>query len=228
MDDGNRGLGGRLAEAFHAISRSPRVAAPVVLLVAGNLLYGFFVVLLVPVTASLLGTGKAGYGELTLAFGAGTFAALLLTGRLSGRDGSPMVHVLAVVATGATFALLAAAPSRPAAFCLMAVSGGASMVTDVLATSWLQRSLPDRLVGGVFGVIESMLLAAILLGSWVAPILVRGAGLRPAVVVVGLGVSLLSLATAGSLFLRGQRSPIPGSSVLSLAGVAGGQQPEVF
>jgi hypothetical protein len=81
----------------------------------------------------------------------------------------------------------------------MAFSGAASMVAEVLALTWLQRSLPAAATGRAFGILETLAVGAILAGSTAAPVLERLVGLAGTLVVVGVVVPALAVAAARSI-----------------------------
>ena len=61
---------------------------------------------------------------------------------------------------------------------LLAGVGAGNTVVDVAAITLLQRSAPAEVIGRVFGVLESIMLAAIGAGSILAPALIALIGVR--------------------------------------------------
>ncbi len=59
----------------------------------------------------------------------------------------------------------------------------------------LQRAAPAHVVGRVFGVLQSLMLAAVAIGSLVTPLLVAAIGARPTFVAFGLVLPALALLT---------------------------------
>ena len=94
-----------------------------------------------------------------------------------------------VLAWGVGVALLGATTSTAVALVLLAGVGIGNTVVDVAAVTLLQRSAADAVLGRVFGVLESVLLASIGIGSVLAPLAIHLLGVRPALVATGSGPS---------------------------------------
>ena len=82
-------------------------------------------------------------------------------------------------------ALLALPSQLAAALLLFAAMGVGSTLVDVTSMTLLQRAAPAHVVGRVFGVLQSLMLAAVAVGSLVAPLLVAGIGARATFVAFG-------------------------------------------
>src|SRR5947207_14180300 len=78
---------------------------------------------------------------------------------------------------------------------LLVIVGAANSVEDVAAITLLQRIIPGDILTGVLGVLWGLAMGAVAIGSIAASALVKAAGPRPAYVVVGLILPLLTLAT---------------------------------
>jgi MFS family permease len=72
------------------------------------------------------------------------------------------------------------------ALVLLAGVGAGNTVVDVAAVTLLQRSADDAVLGRVFGVLETVLLASLGVGSVLAPLAIHLLGVRAALVVTGL------------------------------------------
>jgi MFS family permease len=92
-------------------------------------------------------------------------------------------------------ALIAPRPDFAAAVCLLAIVGAANSVEDVAVFTLLQRILPDQLLTRVLGVLWGLAMAAVAIGSITAPAVVAAIGARPAFVVIGGILPVLSLLT---------------------------------
>jgi MFS family permease len=75
------------------------------------------------------------------------------------------------------------------------VVGAANSVEDVALFTLLQRLVPDHLLSRVLGLLWSLVMAGVALGSLAAPVAVDLVGARPAFVVVGSILPLLTLLT---------------------------------
>jgi hypothetical protein len=125
----------------------------------------------------------------------GALVALLLVGRsrLAGAVG------LGIVAWGAPIAMIGLWPNDVGVLFLLGVVGIGNTVVDVAGLTLFQRAVPDQVLARVFGVLESLILASIAIGSLLAPALVAGLGVRGALVVTGAILPTLAALTWRSL-----------------------------
>jgi len=72
--------------------------------------------------------------------------------------------------------------------------GAANSVEDVAGFTLLQRAIPDEALNRVLGIFWGMAMGAVAIGSVAAPVLVRAIGPRPAFLVVGLFLPLVTVA----------------------------------
>ena len=77
---------------------------------------------------------------------------------------------------------------------MLAVVGAANSVEDVAAFTLLQRLVPNRMLTRVLGVVWSLAMGGVALGSVAAPALVEAVGPRAAFVAVGAILPVLTLA----------------------------------
>jgi CRP-like cAMP-binding protein/predicted MFS family arabinose efflux permease len=194
-------LARRLADGLAALARSGDAALLVGLLVAATFVYGQEVVLLVLVSERLLGTGSEGVSALTAAVGAGGLAAAGLTSRLATARRPGRTLLLVMLAFSLPLMTLAVIRRPALAYAVMAVEGAGNIIFDVLAVTMLQRVVRAELLGRVFGVLDSLAVAGMLVGSLLAPVVVAAVGLRWAL--VAAGGSLLVLTVAAVPRLRG-------------------------
>jgi MFS family permease len=188
--------GGRLAAlvGFSTLARERLPRLSVGLLTAQYLLLGALDVLLVVLAFELLEIGSSGVGLLNSALGAGAIVGSALTVWLVGR------RLVVPIATGfACWGLALGAiglvPTRLAVPVLIAVAGVGFTLTEVAGRLLLQRSAPNEVLSRVFGVLEGLTMAAIGLGSAVAPLAIGLLGLRGALAATGglmLAASLLA------------------------------------
>ena len=126
-------------------------------------------------------------------------------------------HSRGVLAWGVGVALLGATTSTAVALVLLAGVGIGNTVVDVAAVTLLQRSAADAVLGRVFGVLESVLLASIGLGSMLAPLAIHLLGVRAALVATGFVLPVVVVgpaarpwpSTAPTLPLPSARSSCP-------------------
>jgi CRP-like cAMP-binding protein len=175
-----------------ALARNPRARLVVGLMVAQTFVRGCLNVLIVVAAFRVLGSHAGGVGYLTAAIGlgglVGAFAALALEGR---RLAIPFA--IALVFWGAPIAFVAPINYLGVAMCLLAVVGMANSIEDVAGFTLLQRVVPDRLLGRVLGLFWGVAMAAVGLGSLAATGLVSAVGPRPAFLVVGVILPVLTV-----------------------------------
>ncbi|MEJ7708077.1 MAG: MFS transporter [Nocardioidaceae bacterium] len=176
-----------------AIASSSSAAVLVAYSIVATFVFGVDTVLFVVVSRDVLGTGAEGYGYLLAGLGAGGVLAAGLVTRLERRPRLGLV-ILVGMATYCLPTLVFLFAGNPVlAFVLQMVRGAGTLVVDVLAVTALQRSLPRELLARVFGAFNAFLLAAVLLGAVVAPLIIEGAGLDSALWFAGAGIPLLCL-----------------------------------
>ena len=93
--------------------------------------------------------------------------------------------VVAAVVAGVTFIISGLVAVPLAAVLLIGVFGASKLFFDIATRTMVQRLLPDRLLLAVFGLQESLMMAAFALGSLAAPVLVAAFGPRGAFAVAG-------------------------------------------
>jgi MFS family permease len=138
--------------------RGKDVRRPMLVAILSNFLYGYLVVHLMLVSG----------GSLNGAFAAGAFAALPVANRLTGlMPPRPTLAVVMVTFTAAAM-VLACLGARPAGVVAIAVAGAASLLSEVIAVTMLQRSAPKEAMARLFGVYDQLNVGAIVLGSMLA------------------------------------------------------------
>lgn len=149
----------------------PDLAAPIMMVVVVNLTYGGALVALVVYADDAL-NGNADFGVLNAALGVGAVLGILCTNWLA-RAAKPLL-VLGVVTllAGVPFALLGGVSTLVLAAALMVVAGAGSVATEVLAMTAVQRVVTRERAAHVFGLLDSMIFAALFAGSMLAPVLV--------------------------------------------------------
>jgi MFS family permease len=189
--------GGRLAAlvgtalgGFSTLARERLPRLSVGLLAAQYLLVGALDVLLVVLAFELLEIGSSGVGLLNSALGAGAILGSALTVWLVGRR---LVVPIAIgfACWGLALGAIGLVPTRLAVPVLIAVAGVGCTLTEVAGRLLLQRSAPNEVLSRVFGVLEGLTMAAIGLGSAVAPVAIGLLGLRGALAAAG-GLMLLA------------------------------------
>ena len=174
------------------VARSPGPRLIAGLMAAQGFVRGCLNVLIVVAVFQVLHTDEGAVGYLTAALGVGgligAFGAVTLGGR---RLAEPLG--IALVFWGLPIALVGPKPWFPAAVLLLAVVGAANSVEDVAGFTLLQRIVPDDVLSRVLGVVWGMVMAAVALGSILAPLVVDALGARAAFGVVGAILPVLTI-----------------------------------
>lgn len=178
---------------FAQLARDRDLRAVALLGAYQGLLWGALTVFLVMVALSTLDTGAEGVGYLNSLMAIGTVVGglIVLTRVRRGRLGQDMV----VGVCGWAVPLVALA------LLLGPVTAVVALVVIGLADAWVnigletipQRIAPDRVLSRVYAAVESSLIAAMALGSILAPVLVHLLGLRGAMGLLGAAVTVLAV-----------------------------------
>jgi MFS family permease len=183
-----------IGAGFEAIALAPRARLLVGLGVAQCFVRGCLNVLIVVAVFDVLHGDGAQVGYLTAAIGVGGLLGALGAMTLGARR-LALPFGLALVFWGLPITLIAPRPYFAAAAFLLAIVGAANSVEDVALFTLLQRSVPDDTLTRVLGIFWGLAMGGVAIGSIAAPVIVKAVGPRPAFVVVGSILPLLTLAT---------------------------------
>jgi MFS family permease len=188
----------QLAAGFDAIARVPGTRLVGGLMVAQTFVRGCLNVLIVVAAFRLLHAGAGAVGYMTAAIGVGGLLGALGAMTLSSRRlaGS---FALSLVFWGVPIALIAPRPYLAVAILMLAVVGAANSVEDVAGFTLLQRTIADDALTRVLGLFWGIAMGAVALGSLAAPALVGALGARPAFLLVGAILPLVTLAAYSRL-----------------------------
>jgi MFS family permease len=179
-------VGSELVAGFRAMWATPALRVVVGLTSAQTLVAGVAEVLTVVVALQLLDAGSAGVGWLNAAVGIGGLLGIAAVAALATQKRLAADLGIGVFLWGAPLAMVALWTNLPVALVLFGVIGLGNTIVDVAGISLLQRTADDRVLGRVFGVLESMALATLALGSLLAPGVVSLLGAKGALVATGL------------------------------------------
>jgi MFS family permease len=181
-----------LGEGLRLTVRQPRLRLMLALLTAEAAVVGALDLLFVILAVSVLGRSQAWAGYLNSAYGVGAMLAATVSITLVGRRLGVPILGAALLLSGA-LAALAAGLGLAWTVVLLTAAGASRALLDVATRTLLQRSVPPRLMGRIFGVLEGLTMAGLALGSLLVPALVYLGGSRLAL----LGVAaVLPLAAA--------------------------------
>jgi MFS transporter, DHA3 family, macrolide efflux protein len=172
------------------------VRTPIVAVIGVDVLAGLNSALLVRLPTELELGGERAFGLLSVVYGVGAFSAFItLLGPIR-RGRRPL---LPLATAGAAIASLSATSDLSVAVIACGALGASILTAEVLVTGALGRSLPGALVAPAFGVLDALMVAAMVSGALGAPMLTAAFGLRATLAVAGIGTPLLAI---GSLQLR--------------------------
>ena len=180
-------------------SRRRTLLAVTITYAAQAVVAGALAVFTVVLAIDVLHLGNAGVGYLDCAFGIGGVVGGVAAVGLAGARRLAATIAAGVLAWGVGVALLGATTSTAVALVLLAGVGIGNTVVDVAAVTLLQRSAADAVLGRVFGVLESVLLASIGIGSVLAPLAIHLLGVRPALVATGLVLPVVVVVSGRAL-----------------------------
>jgi MFS family permease len=190
----------RLKEGFATIVSSRDIVLIVLVALTFMIFYGQQIVLYALAATERLGLGEEGIGYMFAAIGVGGVLAAGLTSKLSDRSRQAVILVAATILTAIPMLALTVVRSSGLAYALLLLQGVGFIVGDIVATTMLQRLLPANVLGRVFGILDSLMVSGILLGSVLAPAVVEAGGLD-----VGLIVGAGLMIAAGVALLPGAR-----------------------
>jgi hypothetical protein len=185
----------QLLAGFRAIGADRRLQVIIGLVGAQMLVLGAVEVVIVVDAIRILHAGNAGVGWLNTGLGIGGLLAGLLGVALAARKRLAGDLRLGLVVFGGALAILAATTNFTVALVLFGVMGAGSTLVDVTGMTLLQRAAPAEVVGRVFGVLQSTMLAMVALGSLVTPLLIATLGPRVTFVAAGLLLPLAVVPT---------------------------------
>jgi MFS family permease len=177
--------GPRQQHLLRTVVRDPAARLLSGLVFALNTLVGLADILLVVLAFDLLEMSAAGPGLLNAAAGLGQIVGAAATIVLVGKRQLAAAVVVAAVVAGLTFGVSGLVSAPWGAVLLIGVFGAGKLFFDIATRTLVQRLLPDRLLLAVFGLQESLMMAAFALGSLAAPLLVAAFGARGAFAVAG-------------------------------------------
>ncbi|HYO38887.1 MAG TPA: MFS transporter [Nocardioidaceae bacterium] len=188
-------LAGSAVEGIRVVSGNRDLALIMGLAVAQSFTRGALTVLTVVVAIELLETGESGVGVLTAAIGAGAVVGALASSLLVGTRRLGAWFAVGVALWGVPVTLIGAFPQQVAALGLLACVGVGNSLIDLAGFTLLARLAADEVLARVFGVLESLVALSIGIGALVASLVVDGAGVRTALVAIGMVCPVLAVAS---------------------------------
>jgi MFS family permease len=169
---------------YAALRDAPAARRAIAVMAAINLVISLVAVALLPLALDTWSSDAAGYGLATGVLGFAAFGAPVLR-RLGRSPEHSITWGLALLALG--LVLVVPVPSLGWSLAPLALAGAAAVSVEAGATAVLQEHVGDEVRATVLGLNDSVIIAAALVGSLVAPVAVDAAG----------GAVLLGALTAG-------------------------------
>jgi MFS family permease len=180
------------AAGLRSLAAQPVAVAVILFCALSFAVYGAATVLYVPLSVRL-GTGSGGYSYLLACSALGGLLGVGLANRLSGASRLAPVIMGGICLQALPYLLTVPVRGPALAGALQVVSGIGMIIVDVLALTSLQREVPGDVLGRVLGVLDTVVLAGVLLASLATGVLLAHAGVNVALVAVGVGIPVLGL-----------------------------------
>ena len=164
--------------------------------------------------------GEQGIGILQAAIGLGGIAGAVAGSAYAGRRRLSGAALLGLVLWGLPITVIGLVPNAVVAIVVLAVLGIGNAIFDVGIFSLIQRNVPNRVRGSVFGACEGIFMLGVALGSLAAPFIVQLAGLRGGLVVTGLILPMLAVVAASAIRRADLAAIVPERQMRLLRGVA--------
>lgn len=166
------GSGGR-PSPYAALRAAPAAVRAIAVMAAINLVIALVAIALLPLALDTWSSDAAGYGLATGVLGFAAFGAPLLR-----RLGRSAEHSIAwgLVLLAAGLLLVIPAPSLGWSLVPLALAGAATVSVEAGATALLQEHVGDEVRASVLGLNDTVIIAAALVGSLLAPLAVETVG----------------------------------------------------
>jgi MFS family permease len=197
-DEGRGTLLDNAGAGFRAILGNRDLRLVIGVYCAQTVVAGASLVFVVTLALDLLDLGRSGVGYLDAAMGIGGLVGGFIALVLAQRGRLALDFGVGVLLWSAPLLAIAAWPSVGVAAMAMVLVGLGNSVVDINAYTILQRTVPDEVMGRVFGAMESAVIGAMAAGALVMPLLIETLGIRAALAVLGGAVTcVVLLALAG-------------------------------
>lgn len=180
-------------DGLRAVVRSRDLLLILGLAAAQALTRGALTVFSVVVAIELLGMGESGAGALMAAVGVGAVVGSLCASLLVGTGRLGAWFAVGVALWGLPIALVGVFPGQAAALLLLSFVGVGNALIDLAGFTLIGRLAPDEVMARIFGVLESLVVISIGVGSILASALIAWLGLEPALIGIGLICPVLAM-----------------------------------
>jgi MFS family permease len=180
-----------LVTGFATVLHRRALRVVIGLATAQTIVDGALEVLLVVLALRLLHSGNATLGWLNTAIGIGSIGGAFVVAIMATRRRLAGGFAIGLLLSSAPLAAAAAFSSLAPILLLVGVLGVGTIFVQVNSVTLLQRSAENEVMGRVFAVLESLIMAGLAIGSVVTPGLVSWLGPRGALIAAGAFVPVL-------------------------------------
>jgi MFS family permease len=207
-------LGHEAAAGVKAIVHDRSMLLLTVLYVAQAIVGGSLSVFVVLTAQDLTDSGNSGIGVFQASLGIGGLLGGFLTFGLVRRRRMSWNFGVGLGLFGIPLVVLGVVPQFAVAILLFAIIGLANTIVDVAASTLMQRGVANEVLSRAFGALQSLLLAAMGLGSIAAPAVAGLVGTRAAFVIFGASLPVLAILTWQRLQAIDRRAAAPAATAL--------------
>ncbi|MFL5871413.1 MAG: MFS transporter [Solirubrobacterales bacterium] len=215
-DESPPGFLASVAGGFRVVGRDPGLRLIVGLMAAQTFVDGAMGVLTAVAAIELLDSGDAGIGYLNSAVGVGALCGSLVAAGMVGRRLAPG-FAAGLILWGVPIALIGLLTENFAALILFGIVGVGNILIDVAGLTMLQRAAPEEMIARVFGVLETLTLAAVAAGSLVTPLLLEIVGNEATFLIIGALLPALAALTWRQLRALDRARPAPTAALQILS-----------
>jgi MFS family permease len=194
-DEAGAGLLRETLDGVVVIAKNADLRTTALLAAVQGVLFGALTVLNVIIAIEMLDAGPDGVGYLLAICGFGSVAGGLVVLARVGRKRVATDMSVGVIGWALPFLLLAAYPSVTTAVIALLVIGFMDPWVNLGLDTMPQRLAEERMISRVFATVDATLIAAMSLGSVLAPVLLELLGLRGTLLVLGATVAAYAVAT---------------------------------
>lgn len=198
-----------VAQGARALRDDPPAALLTLLGGSQFILVGLLDVFYVVLAIDVMGSGEQTAGLLASSVGLGGLIGAAATALLVGRRTLAAPIHLALGFAGGAVVAIAFTSTFGAIVLMLAIAGAARSFFDVAARTLLQRTVDDDVITRVFGVQEGLIMAALGVGSALAPVFISLFGERWAFVAAGALLPVFGILSFGTLRSLDRRAVIP-------------------
>jgi MFS family permease len=182
-----------LMRGFRTVGQHPELRMVVGIFTVDAFVQSMMDVLIIIAALELLDIGQAGAGWLNACWGAGGIAGAAVATALLGRDRLAWGLFAGCVLAGLPFALIGIIVGPGAAVVCMVVLGIGFALCEIATLTLTQRLAAGDVLGRVYGVEETLFVAATALGGLAGALLVGPLGIRWAIVLTGLALPTVAV-----------------------------------